>query len=1003
MKFAATLKSIVLLAATAALAACGGGGGSDSDSGFTPQGLSLTSSTSSLSLNPRSLSTITATLRQASGTPVADGTTITATVNGAGLGNISAGNGDNGGTAQGTTVGGVVNFYFQSGGNPGSGSITLSAQDPGVQNRTVSRTVNVTVGNGPGTDPRISFQPTKTDIAVNTNNVPFFLGSPYISEVVVNVRSASGQPINDDGDGDQAIQFSVTPVENGAVSVLDDPETDDVNEMTTPFGSIFTGVSAGVSRAFVWSAENAGTIRLHAAFTDPDTGQRVEGVYDFNLVSNVPPLPGTVTVTAPTGPIYNTGSGGNGSGTISIQVTDGAGSPVPNPVAGGVAFNNVRLELLPSAGNGDATLSATDASGQEQRGTSIVVRTTNGVANALVLAGAETGAYIIRATSDRADNNVDNGITSPVVGERTFMISDGRLFSVSLVSPDIEAIVANRVWTGIFDDDGAPVPGGLDGTYSLTVSVIATDRQGNPVLPGTPIQFGLIDGPLEGFPENGPGEFVKRGGNGNPQEGGTLFTAPNGGFTTAPGGPNDAVGPGDTLLVFGDLVPGNRDLESARTIATVNSATSLTVVQPFNENDDTGVSVDFGNVLPYVIGRATVGTIGATAATNELGVATTTMNYPVSMLGRRVGIWARGAANTTDGQKLVSDVALAVYPGIAPATLVASPSAIPGNTTTFVTVCLYDANSSPIQGVFVDFGFDLESGTGRVDGQAGSGQLASATGASGCALAEVSTVGITGDGENQVLFSVPGIEEPAAVEINVSGDLILQATPTAILGNGTYTINLRLLDGGGNGVPGAAISGTCEGSGDTAIVNISQQPNPTNAEGRTTATIVASNMDQPDGGAEWTCTFAIAGGEPSADVIIKGRDSCQDGIVPSPPPAADQCEDETDPPVNHVITVNLTAAAGSAGGTVLSAPAGINCPVTPGDTVICSFPFSEEVPVTLAITPIDPTPGTPERPRPTVSGDCNLTNPPNFPGPAFTATLPPRTTVQECNITLNGG
>ncbi|MBB5209310.1 hypothetical protein [Chiayiivirga flava] len=958
MKFAASLKSLVLLAATAALAACGGGGGSDSDSGFTPQGLSLTTSSSTVSLNPRSLTTITATLRQASGTPVADGATITATVNGAGLGNLSTGNGTNGGTATATTVGGVANFYFQSGPNPGTGSITFSAQDTTTPGRTVTRTVNVTVGNGPGNDPRISFQPTKTDIAVNTDGVPFFLGSPYISEVIVNVRSASGQAINDDGDGDQAIQFSVTPVENGAVSVPDDPDTDDVNEMTTPFVSIFTGVSAGVSRAFVWSAENAGTIRLHAAFTDPDTGQRVEGVYDFNIVTNVPPLPGAVVVRAPTSPIYASDSGGTSSGTVSISVTDGAGSPVPNPVAGSTAFNNVRLEIIPGGGSGDAVLSGTNAAGQLQEATSIVLRTTNGTANALVIAGVETGAYIVRATSDRADNNVDNGITSPVVGERTIVISDGRLFSVRIVSPDIEAILANRVDTGVVDESGEEVPGGLDGSYSFTVSAIATDRQGNPVLAGTPIEFGLVDEPLAGFPEEGPGTFVLSGGDGNPREGGTLFTAPSGHFTTTSGGPNDAAGPGDTLLVFGQEVPGNRDLESARTVAQVNSATSLNVTQPFNDNDDTGVSVDFGNVLPYIVGRATTGTIGATSSTNSLGIATTTLNYPVSILGKAVALWARGAANVSGGgQKLVSDVVTAVYPGIAPATLIASPAVIPGNTTSFVTVCMLDANNSPIQGVFIGFGFSLESGSGTVDGQS-SGTLANATGASGCALAEVTTIGMTEDGEDTVQFSVPGVE-PAEVEITVADNLILQASPTAIIGNGTYTIDLRLIDGAGNPVQGTAISGTCEGDGETATVNISQQPDLTDANGETEAVIVASQMDQPDGGAEWTCTFAVGGGEPSADVTIKGRDSCAFSGA-SPPPPLGACEDETDPEEQFTLTVRLTTP----GATSATIAGSLLCSAAAGTSAECDAPFADGTTANMQVTPAE------ENFVATAAGDC---------------------------------
>ena len=70
-------------------------------------------------------------------------------------------------------------------------------------------------------------------------------------------------------------------------------------------------------------------------------------------------------------------------------------------------------------------------------------------------------------------------------------------------------------------EEGELLP--LDGTYSLTVSAIATDRQGNPVLEGTPIEFGMIDEPAFGFPGSGQGTFSLSGTDGNPQEDGFLF------------------------------------------------------------------------------------------------------------------------------------------------------------------------------------------------------------------------------------------------------------------------------------------------------------------------------------------------------------------------------------------------------------------------------------------------------------------------------------------------
>ncbi len=169
-------------------------------------------------------------------------------------------------------------------------------------------------------------------------------------------------------------------------------------------------------------------------------------------------------------------------------------------------------------------------------------------------------------------------------------------------------LTQNLVYSGV-NSDGTPI-GTPDGTYSFTISALATDRQGNPVVPGTTIQFGVIDAPLAGFPGLGGGTFQIAGNDGNPLEGGATFTAPGGQFTTAGGG----AGPGDTLLVFGDLVTGNSDLENVRLVQSVNSATNITTTSAFNRNDTTGTSVNYGNVLPYVIGRATEANITASAS-----------------------------------------------------------------------------------------------------------------------------------------------------------------------------------------------------------------------------------------------------------------------------------------------------------------------------------------------------------------------------------------------------
>ena len=490
-----------------------------------------------------------------------------------------------------------------------------------------------------------------------------------------------------------------------------------------------------------------------------------------------------------------------------------------------------------------------------------MAKTTAGIATVSFQSGTTLppGPVQIRATVDRADNNVSNGISDPISATTSVAVSDGKLFGLVITSPDLEAITENHVFAGV-DADGNPV-GGLDGTYSFTISVLATDRQGNPVVPGTTIQFGVIDAPLTGFPGMGGGSFEIAGGDGNPLEGGTAFTAPTGHFMTAGGG----AGPGDTLLVFGQLVTGNFDLENVRVVQSIANNTNLTVTSAFNRNDTTGSSVNYGPVLPYVIGRATEANVTASASTNALGVASTKLNYPVSRLGKQTIVWAQGNAATSSVVRTVADIQPVRLPGVAPAQLTVSPTPIAGNTTTQVTACLYDANNSPILGAYIGFSFSgLGIGTGSIDGITGSGVIDSATGLDGCTTGVLTTAGISSEDEAIVTFSAGG--EPVEVPIVVSTGLLLQAFPSSTSGG---AVTLLLTDGSGNPVPNAQIVGTCTGG-----PSITGPIAPTGANGRTIATISASGLEyvcagEPRNTGECVFTTGSQGG-PTATVTVLG-------------------------------------------------------------------------------------------------------------------------------------
>ena len=294
------------------------------------------------------------------------------------------------------------------------------------------------------------------------------------------------------------------------------------------------------------------------------------------------------------------------------------------------------------------------------------------------------------------------------------------------------------------------------------------------------------------------------------------------------------------------------DLESALTVQRINSQTSLNTASNFNLNNTTGTSVNYGPVLPYVVARAEHGNITATGVTNEMGRASAKLNYTMSTIGFLNVIWAQGESvdTVTGGAKRITDVEIGSYPGLAPGTIVASPSPIMGNNTAQVQVCLYDAMLAPIQRARIGFSFQLTQGTGSVDGVTGSGLMGTSTGANGCAVANVVTSGLTASTQDAssgtLTFSLGGLSTSVDIIVNLAA---LQVSPSSITvpaAGISRTITITARDTGGNAISGVAISGTCTASGGAgATIAPATFSGVTGPTGTTTHNVTASNFILP--------------------------------------------------------------------------------------------------------------------------------------------------------------
>lgn len=939
---------ISLVAATLLLAGCGGGGGGNvqEEGGFAPQApridvlpvaASLPSNVNQFppETNSPFLTPVTVRITQSNGQIIPDGTLIFLRTNNIRVAALSPQTANNAlALADVTCVqsfGGQGGFLVHSGPEAGtvqlSGSVTFPPQPGTIADNNGIRTctqpflnpgsqsyvgnIAFTVVPGPAPFERLAVVPRRTTLPANTQNVPVTLPtSPFVTEVELTFRSLGGVLVQSG-----TVNLSINPA-IARFSVPDDPATE-VNEFTTLVSQGQVPIVAGKGIIYVHSTSQPGTFTLTATTTDPGTGAVVSKQVTFTVSGTSVGVPSQVRITGPSNVVYVSGSNGNTTAPIVVNVTDADGQSVVDS-----ASANVLLEILPvSNGSGEVLTASGVADGQLVR-----VRTVNGQALASYRAGTRQGLVTVRATADRADNNVDNGIQNAVISQTSFVVSDGRLFDLEITSPIINAVQANGV-----DPDAEPVnfdlgngqsimiPPQLDGTYRLTVSVVATDRQGNPVLENTPIEFGMVDEPVVGYPEQGAGSFLISGTDGDPQEEGSLFTSASGRFIGSGG---TGAGPGDTLIVFGEGSAGNRDLESARIVLRVNSATSLSIQNRFNRNDDTGGIVNNGPVLPYIIGRNTTGNIASNKLTRADGVAITTMTYPVSQLGKAVVVWARGQGDVVNGSpELVTDAELFRFPGIAPGSLVVSPALIPANRTSLVTICYQDALRSGIAGIFPDF-VVTGSALTTVDGVPGSGTVARATDRSGCTVASVNTLGVVVADNTSITFSVGG--STGVVQVAGANSPVLQAIPTQLGGQGGQVL-LRLLDGNGNPIPGVQLVGSCTVAGGTGAggtnftASIQTPPGTTNALGETFAVIGAS-LDAAGSSGSATCTFTTASaGGPTATVRLQGIDVCN--IVVSP-----LCPATTRTQASLNVQLDRGAAPNGPGsGIVTGSAGGINC------------------------------------------------------------------------------
>jgi hypothetical protein len=441
--------------------------------------------------------------------------------------------------------------------------------------------------------------------------------------------------------------------------------------------------TTGISSGHFLAGYTPGTAVLTATATDPTTKQTVSANLTITVTGGGGGIaggtPAAVNFVMDSRPVYISTNPLGTTPTIQssiklfqVFVRDDFGQPVTPP--SDVNIHTLRVELLPNRPNGGEWLSTTDAAGRPQEGASVLANMVGGAATLALHAGTLPGTVLISATADRADNNVDNGIQMGITNYAMVPIGTGVINSLTFTGSFADAVLvtANNL-IAVNAPCTPPAPEGCvwDGVYSRPISVIASDPFGNPPPAGTPITFRLIDSPLDmlqnRYPDQGHGQFAITGYNGDPQEGGLAFFAPNrtvrrvAGDTlnpfVVPNGVSWAIADPLCLLVLQDpeIINPNPDTINALPpegrleyhvggrIITGRQGNMLTVNETFNQvSQNVGANVWYtvgcpphkGNVANFY-NPINAPTTDVNVMTDAAGVASTIMNYPANQVGRR--------------------------------------------------------------------------------------------------------------------------------------------------------------------------------------------------------------------------------------------------------------------------------------------------------------------------------------------------------------------------------
>lgn len=502
------LKSFILLLSVLLLTSCGVA--TRNDTAGSAAGASVTVSSNPTSITTYGLSSITATVRDSTGTLVADGTSVTFSLSASSMGTLSS--------TTATTSGGTAAVYFTAANTDGSVTITSTSG---------SLSGSVT----------ISIAATATG-AVSLSASPSTISPSNTSAITARVVDSAGNPVVDgtivsfilDNPALGSISPSSAATSNGNATGTFTASTDTGTvTITATSGTIFGTLAITISGTATSTAATnisltvtpssimtTATSSIQATATTSTGANVVDGTaVTFTLSSSAM---GTITSSATTssGIAAATFTAGATPGTVTITATSGnvsqtAAVVISAPSTGSLEYVSATPQVIGLKGGGQTASSAVIFLVKDINGTPV----TDGTQVSFVMSGPSGGK--LPANGGEYIGDIDASPTtatgSTVSGNVTVILNSGSVagpvtIAASVTSGSLTFTASSAV---ISIGGGAPsashfnlattkfnLPGLVTSDSQATISAYIADRFGNyNVLTGTSVSFyaeaGAID------------------------------------------------------------------------------------------------------------------------------------------------------------------------------------------------------------------------------------------------------------------------------------------------------------------------------------------------------------------------------------------------------------------------------------------------------------------------------------------------------------------------------